>query len=124
MWERKPLKKKWIIPHFYDVTGLIFETLCPVTSIVQFYNAKIQIQNKLLRTDASYRQASLLAKIISPYCVITIPNICLNRENKLNLTTGEFKFNSMGVEMLNLIGIEVTGCLSAYVFLCNDLANR
>ena len=31
-WERKPLKKMWIIPHFYDVTWLIFETLCSVTS--------------------------------------------------------------------------------------------
>ena len=30
-WERKPLKKRWIIPHFYDVTLLIFETLCKVT---------------------------------------------------------------------------------------------
>ena len=26
-----PLKKKWIIPRFYDVTWLIFERLCPVT---------------------------------------------------------------------------------------------
>ena len=24
-------KKRWIIPYFYDVTWLIFETLCPVT---------------------------------------------------------------------------------------------
>ena len=28
-----PLKKRWIIPLFYDVTWLIFETLCPVTII-------------------------------------------------------------------------------------------
>ena len=26
-WERKPLKKRWIIPHFHDVTWLIFKTL-------------------------------------------------------------------------------------------------
>ena len=25
------LKKRWIIPHVYDVTWLIFETLCPPT---------------------------------------------------------------------------------------------
>ena len=31
---KKTLKKKrWIITHFYDVTWLIFETLCPVTLI-------------------------------------------------------------------------------------------
>ena len=34
MWERKPLKRIWLIPHFYDVTWLIFKTLCPATLIV------------------------------------------------------------------------------------------
>ena len=28
---KKTLKKRWTIPHVYDVTLLIFETLCPVT---------------------------------------------------------------------------------------------
>ena len=27
----KTPKKSWIIPHFYDITWLIFETLSPVT---------------------------------------------------------------------------------------------
>ena len=26
-WERKPLKKRWIIPHFYDVTWMILDTI-------------------------------------------------------------------------------------------------
>ena len=26
-WERKPLRRSWIIPNFYDVTWLIFNTL-------------------------------------------------------------------------------------------------
>ena len=30
-WERKPIKKRWIIPNFYDVPWLIFETLWPAT---------------------------------------------------------------------------------------------
>ena len=29
---KKHLKKRWIIPHFYDVTWLIFETRCPTTN--------------------------------------------------------------------------------------------
>ena len=35
---KKTSKKRWVIPHFYDVTWLIFEKLCKVTfksSIVQ-----------------------------------------------------------------------------------------
>ena len=30
-WERKPLEKEWIILNFYDVTWMIFETLCSDT---------------------------------------------------------------------------------------------
>ena len=30
--EKKTPKKRWIVPHFYDVKWLIFETLCSVTS--------------------------------------------------------------------------------------------
>ena len=27
---KKIPKKRWVIPHFYDITWLTFETLCPV----------------------------------------------------------------------------------------------
>ena len=30
---KKTPKKIWIIPHFYDVTWMIFKKLCPVTYI-------------------------------------------------------------------------------------------
>ena len=33
---KKTPKKRWIITHFYDVTWLIFETLCPATRSVIF----------------------------------------------------------------------------------------
>ena len=42
-WERKPLKKRWIVPHFYDVTWLIFESLCPTTSCLRYFSPVILI---------------------------------------------------------------------------------
>ena len=49
-WEIKPLKKISIIPHFYDVTWLIFETPCPVTLflLIYKYHAPIIYRSKKL----------------------------------------------------------------------------
>ncbi len=30
---RGEVEKRWIIPHFYGVTWMIFETVCPTTKI-------------------------------------------------------------------------------------------
>ena len=43
---KKTSKKRWVIPHFYDVTWLIFETLCLVTfSIFSFSSENYQVMN-------------------------------------------------------------------------------
>ena len=59
---KKTHKKSYIIPHFYDVTWLVFEMICPVTyllhtdTLIPIYKEKINfiIQVEKLRNTMLY----------------------------------------------------------------------
>ncbi len=67
----KTPKKRWRIPHFYDVTWLIFKTLCPVTLIItcsqQYWNIVYSIVlqtifNKQYELNYRFNTTVLLAR--------------------------------------------------------------
>ena len=64
---KKTSKKRWIIPRFYDVTWLIFETLCPATQ-------KKKQSNFISLTD---RQTYKMDIVILVYIFIKINEINL-----------------------------------------------
>ena len=37
---KKPLKKRWIIPHFYDIAWLIFEYFSPLRLLLKLIGGK------------------------------------------------------------------------------------
>ena len=41
---KKPINKRWIIPHFYDVTWLIFEKLAKATWKHTAYRRKLELE--------------------------------------------------------------------------------
>ena len=55
-------ERRWIITHFYDVTWLIFETLCPVTMLfregVHIFNLGSGKGATVLEVIAAFSKAS------------------------------------------------------------------
>ena len=68
-WERKPSKKRWIIPHFYDVRWLIFQTKVKLPIIF------LQLA---LAAGCCYGKNNLLAAALEScdYCCLTVKINC------------------------------------------------
>ena len=72
---KKIPKKRWIIPHFYDVSWLIFETLCKVRMILIYKRGNFVYHNfgcALVNKEKKVRELKFYRKLLRLQYIIVI----------------------------------------------------